>query len=201
MFSQVDQSPERSQGGLGIGLALVRRLVEMHGGTVHAYSEGIGSGSSFTVRLPLSVSAPRIEGPASPELEPVGVRGVRVLVVDDNVDSAVSLAELLSIMGYETQTQHDGLDAVRAASSFLPHVVLLDIGLPRLNGYEAARRIRAGADGRKMLIVAVSGWGQQDDRRKSGEAGFDHHFVKPVELKVLMDVLAAATSTQPGELR
>lgn len=191
MFAQVDRSMERSQGGLGIGLALVRQLVEMHGGTVEADSQGPGAGSKFTVRLPASNAQPAAEpGIAAHKLHAAGAQGVRVLVVDDNVDGADTMAQFLGILGYETMTAHDGLTAVSAAASFRPDVVVLDIGLPHLDGHEVARRIRQTPAGREMLLVAVSGWGQAEDRQKSKDAGFDRHFVKPVELETLMDVMA-----------
>jgi PAS domain S-box-containing protein len=197
MFAQVDRSMERSQGGLGIGLALVRQLVEMHGGQVEADSKGPGAGSRFTVRLPVS----RAQAPAEPridahKLHASGEQGLRVLVVDDNVDGAETMAQFLTLLGYETMTEHDGLAAVSAAASFRPDVVVLDIGLPHLDGREVARRIRQGPGGSEMLLIAVSGWGQADDRQKSAEAGFDRHFVKPVELETLMEVVALARDTR-----
>ncbi|MEJ8840058.1 hybrid sensor histidine kinase/response regulator [Ramlibacter sp. AN1133] len=193
LFAQGDGSMERSQGGLGIGLALVRQLVEMHGGQVEADSKGPGSGSKFTVRLPVSSAMPPAEpGADAHKLHASRDKGVRVLVVDDNVDGAETMAQFLRILGYETLTEHDGLAAVSAAATFRPDVVVLDIGLPRLNGHEAARRIRQTPGGSEILLIAVSGWGQAEDRRKSKEAGFDRHFVKPVELETLMEVMALA---------
>ncbi|MES3002720.1 MAG: ATP-binding protein [Pseudomonadota bacterium] len=199
MFAQVDRHSERAQGGLGIGLALVKQLVAMHGGQVDARSGGPGRGSEFTVRIPLAeAGAP---GPAPIEahkLEAGGERGVRVLVVDDNVDSATSMAQVLDMLGYQTHTVHDGLEAVSAAADFAPDVVLLDIGLPGISGHEAARRIRSQEGGQQMLLVALSGWGQEEDLRKSAAAGFDRHFVKPVDLHVLMNVVALARGTLAG---
>jgi PAS domain S-box-containing protein len=197
MFTQVDHSLERSEGGLGIGLTLVQRLVEMHGGTVEARSEGPGKGSEFFVRLPIirevdeSVPAQIIEGVAKPAAR-------RILIVDDNRDSADSLGMLLRMQGNEVYTAHDGLEAVGAAAAFQPDVVLLDIGLPKLNGYEAGRRIRdqEGGDGR--LLVALTGWGQEEDRRRSKEAGFDHHLTKPVDFTVLQRLLAQANPRYSG---
>jgi CheY-like chemotaxis protein len=169
----------------------VRQLVEMHGGEVEAYSEGPGTGSKFTVRLQASAglpaAAPGAEAHASHER---AEQGMRVLVVDDNVDSAETMAQFLGIVGYETLTAHDGLAAVSAAASFKPNVVLLDIGLPHLSGHEAAKRIRTGPGGEEMLLIALSGWGQAEDRQKSKEAGFDRHFVKPVELETLLQAVA-----------
>lgn len=191
MFAQVGGTKERSQGGLGIGLALVRQLVEMHGGQVEAHSAGAGTGSKFTVRLQAAAAPTLAErGPEAHPLHAGQESGVRVLVVDDNVDSAETMAQFLGILGYQTLTAHDGLAAVSAAAQFQPKVVVLDIGLPHLNGHEAARRIREGPGGDAMLLVALSGWGQAEDRQKSKEAGFDRHFVKPVELEALMEVVA-----------
>jgi PAS domain S-box-containing protein len=196
MFTQVDRALERTQGGLGIGLTLVKRLVEMHGGTVEAFSEGLGRGSEFVVRLPILVE----KGKTPSEAASLGLQQTptlrRILVVDDSEDSAASLAMLLTILGNETRTAHDGLEAVDAAERFRPEIVLLDIGLPRLNGYEAARRIREQPWGKNMVLVAVSGWGQAEDRRKSKDAGFDVHMVKPVNLGDLMKQLAVLPSSQ-----
>jgi PAS domain S-box-containing protein len=190
MFAQVDRSLERAQGGLGIGLALVRRLVEMHGGSVQVSSEGPGRGSTFCVRLPLAkAAAPAAEPALTQPLQGHDTDQMPVLIVDDNVDSADSLSRLLQMLGYRTRTANDGLEAVQLAEAFRPRVVLLDIGLPGLSGHDAARRIRAEPWGREMLLIALSGWGQDDDRRKSREAGFDHHFVKPVDLEALTALL------------
>src|SRR5262249_5693493 len=194
MFTQVDRTLERSQGGLGIGLTLVKRLVGMHGGTVTARSEGIGRGSEFVVRLPVLIVQPKAET-SQPISEPSKTTARRILVVDDNTDAASSLARLLEITGNETQTAHDGLQALEAAEKFRPDVVLLDIGLPRLNGYEACRHIREQAWSKGMVLVALTGWGQDDDRRKSHEAGFDHHLIKPVDYAVLMKLLAEKQPT------
>lgn len=191
MFAQIDRTFERSQGGLGIGLALVKRLVEMHGGTVQAYSEGRGKGSRFVLSMPLLASTTNIETPADAGSLEIGSSSeIRVLVVDDNIDSAVSLAQVLTLLGYQTQMAHDGAEAVRVAESFRPHVTLMDIGLPILNGHEAGQRVRQQAWAKDMLLIALSGWGQEIDRRKSKQAGFDHHFVKPVDIEVLVKLLA-----------
>lgn len=185
MFTQVDRTLERSHGGLGIGLTLVKRLVEMHGGSVEARSEGENKGSEFVVRLPVCREQPRLlSSPAN------AVRRVpqnrRILVVDDNRDSATSLAMLLKVVGNTTHVAHDGVEALAAAESLHPEVVLLDIGLPRLNGLDVCRRIREQPWGRNMVLIALTGWGQEDDRRKSQEAGFHGHFVKPVDHVALM---------------
>jgi PAS domain S-box-containing protein len=189
MFTQVDRTLEKTTGGLGIGLSLVKGLVEMHGGTVVAQSDGEGTGSTFTVRLPANPPAsdatPAANGKAA---SPVAAR--RVLVVDDNVDAAESLAQLLQILGHDTRTAHEGEAGVEAAERFRPDLILLDIGMPRLNGYDAARRIRARPWGRSVVLVALTGWGQDDDRRRTAEAGFDHHLVKPVDPQVVLGLLA-----------
>jgi len=181
MFTQIDKTLERSDGGLGIGLSLVKRLVELHGGTVAAHSEGLGRGSQFTVRLPVEIEQPRIESLAEPRVAtPSKSAGRRILVVDDNRDSATSLALLLKMTGNRTKTAFDGLAAIETAESFRPEVILLDIGLPKMNGHDTCREIRRQPWGKDILILALTGWGQEEDRRKTAEAGFDHHLVKPV---------------------
>jgi signal transduction histidine kinase len=181
------------QGGLGIGLALVNRIVEMHGGTVEAKSDGIGRGSEFVVRLPIAelvrgavAAPPRSVGQAA-----AAAPGRRILVVDDNEDNAVSLAILLRRLGNQVRTAYDGQAAVEAAHSFGADVVLLDIGLPVMDGYSAARAIRAQPWGKAMTLVAVTGWGQEHDRQLSQEAGFDAHLVKPVDHEALQKLLVA----------
>jgi CheY-like chemotaxis protein len=189
MFAQVDTSLERSRAGLGIGLTLVKKLVEMHGGTVEARSAGVGQGSEFVVRLP-ALSKPLPPLPREPSgVKPVATVQRRILVVDDNPDAADSLALLLKLSGHEVHVAHDGLEAVEAAAKVQPDVILLDIGLPRLNGYEAARRIRNQQRDRSVILVALTGWGQDEDRRRSEEAGFDAHMVKPVDPAVLSNLL------------
>jgi PAS domain S-box-containing protein len=190
MFAQVDQSLTRSQGGLGIGLTLVKQLVEMHEGSVAAFSDGPNTGSEFVIRLPLLTEEP--DARATPQPRAEEQRGPRrqILVVDDNVDSAESLALLLRMTGNETHTHHDGLAAVEAAERLRPDVALLDLGLPRLDGYEACRRIRAQPWGKQIRLVALTGWGQEEDRRRSREAGFDAHLVKPVDFGTLTELLA-----------
>jgi PAS domain S-box-containing protein len=190
MFSQVERSLERSQGGLGIGLTLVKRLVEMHGGRIEARSDGLGKGAEFIVRLPVVVGAS--EPPAADEGdgEEVPKSSLRILVVDDNRDGADSLVMLLRIMGNNTRTAYDGQQGVEVAEDFRPDVILLDIGLPILNGYEACRCIRERPWGKNVVLIAVTGWGQDDDRRRSHEAGFDHHLVKPVDPRGLMKLLS-----------
>jgi CheY-like chemotaxis protein/anti-sigma regulatory factor (Ser/Thr protein kinase) len=189
MFTQTDRALDRSQGGLGIGLTLVKRLVEMHGGRVEARSEGPGKGSEFVVRLPVVVEAsePRAcEAERDRDIK----TALRILIVDDNRDGANSLSMMLRVMGSDTRTAYDGEEAVATAVEFRPDVILLDIGLPKLNGYEACRRIRAQSGGRKLVLIAQTGWGQDVDRQRTHEAGFDHHLVKPLDPKALMNLLA-----------
>ena len=191
MFSQVDRSIERSTGGLGIGLALVKGLVEMHGGTVEAASPGQGQGSTFTVRLPVlrEGEEPSAGKPAVQLPEPSAGPKRRILVVDDNRDSADSMAMMLQLLGNEVRIAPDGIEAVEQAEQFRPQVIMMDIGMPRLNGYEATRRIREQPWGREMAIIALTGWGQEVDRVKSMEAGCDAHLVKPINLLDLEKLL------------
>ncbi len=192
MFSQVERSLERSQGGLGIGLSLVRGLVEMHGGSVEARSEGPGQGSEFVVRLPVAGAPPaQRQGPdGDGEAQAAGRR--RVLVVDDNEDAASSLGTLLRMMGHDVCTASAGSQALELARSYRPEVVLLDIGLPQMDGYEVARRLRQQPWGRAVRLIALTGWGQEQDRQRAREAGLDEHLVKPVEPAALERLLAAA---------
>jgi CheY-like chemotaxis protein len=194
MFMQVDKSLERAQGGLGIGLSIVKRLVEMHEGTVEAHSKGAGHGSVFIVRLPTVETPADAEPPAVAEgnAAPAPSTGHRILVVDDNADAAASLALLLRLMGHETRTANNGIEAIEVADQFQPDVALLDIGMPNLNGYETARRMRQKAWGREMLLVAVTGWGQEADRRRSSDAGFNSHLVKPVDVAEIERLLATS---------
>jgi PAS domain S-box-containing protein len=199
MFMQVDQSSDRAQGGLGIGLTLVKRLVEMHGGTVEAKSEGRGRGSEFIVRLP---TLPALHAAALPAAAvsagAPAPRGRRILIVDDNTDSAISLAMLLQLEGNETFTAHDGLEAIAAAEKHCPDVLLLDIGLPKLNGHDVCRHVREQAWGKDIVLIALTGWGQDEDRRKSREAGFDGHLVKPVDHDALSELLRSVTASRAG---
>ena len=191
MFTQVDRTLEKTTGGLGIGLSLVRGLLKMHGGTIEARSDGEGMGSEFVVRLPVSklvvAGSDRPNEPTS-EVVPFALR--RILVVDDNVDSADSLGQLLEILGNEVRTANDGEAGIAVAAQFRPDMVLMDIGMPKLNGYEAARRMRQHPWGRGMVLVALTGWGQEDDRKKSAAAGFDHHLVKPVDIDALTKLMS-----------
>jgi two-component system, chemotaxis family, CheB/CheR fusion protein len=190
LFTQVDSSLERSVGGLGIGLTLVQSLVAMHGGTIEARSEGLGRGSEFIVRLPTR-PAPSARSPAPESRSSESSANHRTLIIDDNEDGAQSLAMLLELSGHQTKMAHDGLQGLEIAAEFRPDVVLLDIGLPRLNGYEVGRRIRAQPWGKGMLLLAMTGWGQEEDRNRSREAGFDAHIVKPVDHDELMKLLGS----------
>lgn len=196
MFTQVDRSRRQAQGGLGIGLTLVRSLLEMHGGQIEARSAGVGQGSEFIVRLPLSGEAaseadrPDSRIPALPRH--------RVLVVDDNCDAAVSLGHLLRLLGVDARVVHDGPTALETLRSYHPTVILLDIGMPGMDGYEVARRIREHAENRDITLIALTGWGQEDDRRRSSQAGFDHHLLKPADIatvKTLFESLGDAVQT------
>jgi PAS domain S-box-containing protein len=201
MFLQVDRSLDRSQGGLGIGLTLVKRLVEMHGGSIEARSEGPDKGSEFVVRLPVANVGSPGAGPSNRgAAEPARSARQRILVVDDNRDAAETLSALLEITGNEVRIAHDGLEAVQLAGECRPDVVLLDIGLPKLNGYEVAQKIREEPWGKGTVLVALTGWGQEEDRRRSQEAGFDHHMVKPVEPEALLRLLTSlADGRSPAE--
>jgi len=193
LFTQVGRSIEWQTGGLGIGLTLVQRLVEMHGGNVEAQSDGLDKGSVFTVRLPAFLHGHENAASISSKGAESTAGHLRILVVDDNVDAADTLAEILRAAGHGVQTEHDGIAAVDAARSHKPDVVLLDIGLPKLNGYDAARQIRS--HDHSPVLVAVTGWGQDDDRRRSQEAGFHHHLVKPVDLSALERILESTASS------
>ncbi len=194
MFTQVERTADRAQGGLGIGLTLVKSLVEMHGGTVMATSSGLGRGSEFSVRLPLSVSR-RSAGMAEPEPRTAKVLAPsRVLVVDDNRDAAQSLGMLLQVLGADVKTAFSGAEALETIHQFHPTVVLLDIGMPGMDGHEVARRIRQQPEFQDVMLIALTGWGQDDDRRRSESAGFNHHLTKPADvgtLKTLLNSLAA----------
>jgi len=192
LFTQVDAAAHRAQGGLGIGLALVRQLVQMHGGSVTAYSDGPGKGSEFLIRLPLRMQRPRelMQSSLTPESGANGSKpGHRILLADDNRDALDSLATLLQCDGHEVHTAGDGAEALEVAALCRPDVVLLDIGMPKLDGYEVARRIRAEPWGKSAVLIALTGWGQDEDRRRSREVGFDSHLVKPLDPDALSSLL------------
>jgi len=203
MFSQVGSGAERAQGGLGIGLSLVRQLVQMHGGSVDAESGGAAGGSRFTVRLPLAPGVPDAAPGTmdTPAQEATDAGSLHVLVVDDNIDAALTLAMILDIEGYTTEVAHSGAQALEAAAVFRPAVVFLDIGMPGMDGYETAAALRRLPGIETPCLVALTGWGAEHDRARSREAGFDHHLTKPVDLgtvqKLLTDMAAAAKGGHP----
>ncbi len=188
MFNQVASHGDQSRGGLGIGLTLVRELVEMHGGSVEARSDGPGMGSEFRVRMPTTEAPPDEDAESTPEI--TSAQALRILIVDDNVDGAEMLQELLIARGNEVDVAYDGEEGVASAERLVPDVILLDIGLPNMDGHEVCRRIRAEEWGEEILIIAVTGWGQARDRQLSSEAGFDHHLVKPVNLTELEQLVS-----------
>jgi len=198
-FIQADNSLERSQGGLGIGLTLVKQVVKMHAGRVEAASEGLGRGAEFTVWLPVvEMREPSAANPGSVNASAAGGSKRRVLVVDDLKDSADALALMLEMDGHEVRTAYDGAEAARAALEFQAEVVLLDIGMPILNGYDAARRIREQCGSQEVVLIAITGWGHEENRRRTKEAGFDLHLVKPVEPALLRRAMASvAAPTAP----
>jgi CheY-like chemotaxis protein/anti-sigma regulatory factor (Ser/Thr protein kinase) len=191
LFVQGDRTIARSEGGLGIGLTLVKSLVEMHGGTISAASEGPGKGTEFTVHLPALAAGVREVVVPKPE-PPVARRALRVLVVDDNTDTARGVSRFLKLHGHEVQTVFDGPTAIDLARMYRPEVILLDIGLPGMDGYEVVSQLRKDDCCKDALIIAISGYGQPDDQRRSREAGFDMHLVKPVDYDALLGVLAKA---------
>ena len=192
LFTQAKRSLDRSQGGLGIGLALVQRLTELHGGTVEVYST-VGQGSEFVVRLPVApTNTPQPRSSVTETSQPA-TRPLRVLLVDDNVDTVLSFSLLLEAHGHHVRTAHDGLEAVQAALDYRPDLVLLDIGLPGLNGYEVAKRLRQDPGLKDVVLVALTGYGQNADRQAPMEAGFNHHLVKPARLEQLQQILAAVS--------
>jgi CheY-like chemotaxis protein len=195
LFTQAERTLDRSQGGLGIGLALVKTLTELHGGTVEAFSKP-GEGSEFVVRLPLTPDdSPHAAEIAVKKQQAGRVR--RVLVVDDNEDTVLGFLMLLTNYGHEVRTATNGITAVQFAEEFQPDVMLLDIGLPGLNGYEVARKVRKQPHGKDIVLIALTGYGQDSDRQTSLEAGFDHHLVKPVQFDQLLQIL---TTLEPRSL-
>jgi PAS domain S-box-containing protein len=191
MFAQIeDRSMEKGYRGLGIGLTLVKSLVEMHGGTIEVHSDGANLGSEFRVRLPLLIETPSIEKPSAMNEATTNADALRVLIVDDNTAAAQTLSMVVRLLGHEVRTAGDGEQGIATAGEFLPDIVLMDIGMPRMNGYEAAQQIRQHPWGRDMVLVALTGWGQDEDKRRTAEAGFDHHLVKPAELSELRKLFA-----------
>jgi CheY-like chemotaxis protein len=193
MFTQVDRSSRRAQGGLGIGLTLVRSLVAMHGGRVEARSAGLGRGSEFIVQLP--IVAGRVSSHTAQQV-PAAFPARRILIVDDNDDAADTLGELLRTLGAHVCVVHSGRDALEVFDAFAPDSVLLDIGMPQMDGYEVARRIRAKTRDRAVLLIALTGWGQEHDQQRSRAAGFDHHVVKPPDIDRLRALLSAGWQSE-----
>jgi CheY-like chemotaxis protein len=198
LFVQADNATTKSQGGLGIGLTLVRNLVEIHGGSVEAYSDGLGKGSEFIVRLPvlkIVTSEPRVPIVSQSDL-PKDFSHLRIMVVDDNKDAAVSLGMLLKLMGHVVTIAHSGVDALEDAALKSTEVVLLDIGMPGMDGYEVARKIRLIPELEKIVLIALTGWGQDEDRRRTAEAGFNYHLVKPLDQQELIKTLSTIQSNK-----
>jgi CheY-like chemotaxis protein len=196
MFTQIENGSESPTAGLGIGLTLVKRLVEMHGGAVSVESAGHNLGSRFRVQLPMIPQAPGATESSKTEGGAFRAAKRRVLIVDDNADALASLGMVVRALGSETFDAHDGFEAVESASNLRPDVILMDIGMPRLNGYDAARRIRQQPWGNDVLMVATTGWGKEEDRRQSKEAGFDFHLVKPIAISAVQELLAS-----PGRMQ
>jgi PAS domain S-box-containing protein len=190
LFVQADRSLDRSQGGLGVGLTLVRRLVEMHGGSVSVSSGGAGQGSEFLIRVPVSPQASEASGTPSDRSTPA-VTKRRVLLVEDNTSSAAAMARLLQAVGHEVQVSHDGVHALELSQKFKPEVVLLDIGLPGMNGFEVAQRLRQHANSHDLMLVALSGYSEESHRRRARESGFDHYLIKPVSIRDLQALFAS----------
>jgi PAS domain S-box-containing protein len=191
LFAQVDVSSARMQGGLGIGLTLAKHLIEMHGGSIEAKSAGLGHGSEFIVRLPLAADdrAEQLQVPDESAVLSSAHPPRRILIVDDNAEAADTLAELLSLYGHEVQAVHNGPAALETFATWRPHIMLLDIGMPGMDGYEVARRVRQQAGAEEVKLIALTGWGQEKDRKRAREAGFDHHLLKPLDLQGLGNVL------------
>jgi CheY-like chemotaxis protein len=201
MFEQIEGAADRSHGGLGIGLTLARRLVEMHGGKIEAHSAGLGKGSEFVTRLP-AIAEPAAEPASKPEEKVYATPSggpMRVLVVDDNVDSAESMAVLLRLYGHEVRLAHDGEAALEEARSFKPDVMFLDLSLPKMDGYEVARRLRQEPATSGMTLVAMTGYGHEEERRRTQEAGFYSHLVKPVDFDLLRELLSSLSPNRTGE--
>jgi len=193
MFAQADASLERAQGGLGVGLTLARHLIELHHGSIEAKSQGVGHGSEFVVRLPRAHGsfAPPVGAAHAPpaRAQPMRAGARRILIADDNVDFAMSLEAILTPLGHDVRVAHDGVAAQDLAATFAPQIAFLDIGLPGCNGYDLARNLRRLPQTAHARLIAITGWGQEDDRRRSRDAGFDLHLVKPVEPSQLVDII------------
>jgi signal transduction histidine kinase/ActR/RegA family two-component response regulator len=197
MFAQASASPGRSEGGLGVGLALTRALVELHGGSIEGTSDGPGRGSEFTVHVPALAAPPASRAsPATVQSDAASPRH-RIVVADDNVDSATTLAEALQMFGHDVRIAHDGIATLAVAESFAPDIAFLDIGMPKMNGYDVCRKLRAEF-GDEITLVAVTGWGQEADRRRAREAGFDHHLTKPVDLATVEKLLEKVPGPSPA---
>jgi CheY-like chemotaxis protein/anti-sigma regulatory factor (Ser/Thr protein kinase) len=194
MFTQLQAHRDRTHGGLGIGLTLARRMVELHGGTIEAQSEGAGRGCTFVVRLP--VASPNAAARTSPHQTGTSARGCRILVAEDNADAADMMRLMLEVKGHDVRVAADGVQAVALAQTFRPQIAFLDIGMPRMDGYAAARRIRELMRDR-VLLVALTGWGQDEDKRRSREAGFDHHLTKPPEPDLLDRLIEECGRSRP----
>ncbi len=202
MFAQVDNTLRRTQDGLGIGLHLVKTLVSMHGGSIEALSEGIGRGSEFVVRLPAAAEECSPAENSLAESQVSSTRNARrILAVDDNKDAADSMAMLLKHLGADVHIAYDGSSALEAMRIFRPSVALVDLGMPGMDGYELARRVRENPESRGVMLIALTGWGQEDDRRRSKEAGFDHHLVKPIDLGALQTLLASLEGQDASDHR
>lgn len=198
MFTQLDPSRSQAQGGLGIGLMLVKQLLGMHGGSISAHSEGIGKGAEFTLRMP-TMATTTTSQKENMEEDKLGVStgGCRILIADDNADAADSMGMMLRIMGNDVRIVYNGLEAIEEAAKFHPDVALLDIGMPQLNGYETARRLREYPWSKNLILIALTGWGQEDDKRKAAEAGFHQHFTKPVNPTELIKLISGLADTPP----
>ncbi|HTD29865.1 MAG TPA: ATP-binding protein, partial [Xanthomonadaceae bacterium] len=199
LFVQIDASLERARGGLGIGLTLVRQLVDMHGGSVTVHSDGPDRGSEFVIRIPIATNDESAVGLQEPSAQTIVRRTLRILIVDDNHDGADMLALTLSILGHHVSAVYDPLEAIAAAESFLPDVAFLDIGMPALNGYELAALLKRQPWASEILLVALTGWGQEENRQRSAAAGFDEHLVKPIELETIDRICQRALAQKPLE--
>ena len=201
MFTQLDPSLSKSQGGLGIGLMLVKQLLDLHGGTIEARSDGVGKGAEFIVRIPTAEPPPMVSASRADERLDPATRRCRVLIADDNVDAAESMGMMLEMLGNEVRTVYDGMQAFKLAGEFEPDLVLLDIGMPLMNGYETARHIREQPWGKDIYLVAITGWGQEGDKRQAAQAGFDRHFTKPVLPSDVIELIAEVRGGVPRNTR